>query len=140
KVVKQRFGEYVAKGPVVLAGFGEGADEAALLARQEPAFFSRLVLVEGGQTLWSATAAGIFKAGGGERVLFVCSSSACREGGEQKAKITRTLDIPTELLFAGDLAGVFDGRVAKALSAKYSWLMSKDTRPLPQRRKAGRLD
>ena len=62
--------------------------------------------------------AGIFKAGGGERVLFVCSSSACREGAEQKAKITRTLDLPAESLFAGDLGGVFDGRALPQHSAR----------------------
>ena len=43
--LKQRFERYVAKGPVLLAGFGAGADHAAFLARQEPTFFSRVALL-----------------------------------------------------------------------------------------------
>ena len=38
----------MAKGAIVLAGSGEAAEEAVLLSKQEPSFFSRLVLIEGG--------------------------------------------------------------------------------------------
>ncbi len=135
KAVKERFGPYLARGPVVLAGFGIGGEHAVAIARREPSFFAKLVLTEGGIDDWSASAAGIFKHGGGERVLFVCSSARCRDAAERKLPITRSLDLPAELLFAGDIGGVFDGRVVQAVAGKYSWLMAKDTRPTISRKK-----
>src|SRR6187402_3396523 len=39
--LKQRFGVYVAAGPVIFSGFELGADHAATIAAQEPSFFSR---------------------------------------------------------------------------------------------------
>ncbi len=124
RALKERFGPYVAKGSVVLAGFGVGAEYAVALARAEPSFFSRLVLVEGGTDAWTASAAGIFEHGGGVRVLFACSSAPCRELADQKLSITRSLDLDGKVVFAGELGGVFDGRLARALSREYAWLMS----------------
>lgn len=92
QVTKAKFGDHVAKGSVVLGGAREAAELATVIARQEPAFFKRLILVEG-QTLWSSSLFAVFKRGGGERVLFVCESAACREAERQLSTVSRSVGV-----------------------------------------------
>lgn len=68
--LKRRFGVYVAAGPVVFSGFELGADHAAIIAAQEPTFFSRLLLIEPAPSSWSTSQAALFGRAGGQRVLF----------------------------------------------------------------------
>lgn len=75
--LRKRFGEHVSPGPVVLAGVGRGARVAIQLARQEPSYFARLVLVGDGARDWSSGVATIYARGGGQRVLFACGDSNC---------------------------------------------------------------
>ena len=93
---KASFGDHVAKGSVILAGSGEAAEQATLLAREEPSFFRRLILIDG-HRLWSSSMAAIFKKGGGERVLFVCESDACRRSEAQLLTVSRSVGLDTAL-------------------------------------------
>jgi hypothetical protein len=90
QAAKAEFGDYVAKGSVILAGAGDAAEQATLIARQEPSFFPRLILVDG-QRLWSSSLFAIFKQAGGERVLFVCESEACRQSERQLLTVSRSV-------------------------------------------------
>jgi hypothetical protein len=92
RVTKAEFGDYVAKGSVILVGAGTSAEVATLLARQQPSFFRRLILIDG-QRLWSSAVSAIFKQGGGERVLFVCESQRCRDSERQLLTLTRSVGL-----------------------------------------------
>lgn len=126
--LKQRFGRYVAPGSALLAGFSLGAAHAVALARQEPAFFSPLVLVEGGAKAWSSTLAAIYREGGGQRLLFVCAQPACLEPARIKQHLSTRAGLDARVLDAGALGHVFDGRVAAAIQREFGWLVQGDAR------------
>ena len=73
--LKRKYGAYVASGPVIFAGFEVGADLAIAIARQEPVFFSRLLLVEANAGSWPPSHAATFGRQGGARVLFAGSAA-----------------------------------------------------------------
>ncbi len=51
--LRKRFGRYVARKEVVLAGFDDGASRAVPIALQNPAVFPVLWLVSGGLSQWA---------------------------------------------------------------------------------------
>jgi pimeloyl-ACP methyl ester carboxylesterase len=132
KALKSRFREHLAAGPVILAGYSLGASHAARIARQEPSYFSRVVLVEGaygGQ--WSAGDAAVFAKGGGQKLMMVCAQTACAHGAERAVLFTKRARADAELVFPGQLGHVFDGRVASAIKARLPWLVEGDERWRP---------
>ncbi|MEO7037974.1 MAG: hypothetical protein ABI548_28665 [Polyangiaceae bacterium] len=73
--LKRKYGAYIAAGPLIFGGFEVGADLAVAIARQEPTFFSRLVLIEASAGTWPPSHAAIFARQGGARVLFAGSAA-----------------------------------------------------------------
>jgi hypothetical protein len=128
RALKARFGDYVAPGPVVLTGFSLGAAHAVPLLRQEPSFFSRVALVEGGTQGWSATLGTTFAAHGGKRVMFVCTQPACKPGALAAQRLTERGGALAELVDAGNLGHVLDGRAAAAIKPRFQWLVEGDPR------------
>lgn len=125
--LKQRFGGHVSSGPVVLVAHGLGAELAVDIVKQEPAFFSRVVLVEGGHEAWSATVAGVFARGRGDRVLFACGTQACEASAERAALFTsRAGSLSKAVAVEGgpDLAGP----LLAALRRDWSWVVEGDPR------------
>jgi hypothetical protein len=113
---------------VVLTGFSLGAAHAVQLLRQEPAFFSRIALVEGGTAMWSPTLGTAFATKGGNRVLFVCTQPACRPGALTAQRLTQRGGALAELVDAGNLGHVLDGRAAAAIKPRFDWLVEGDPR------------
>ncbi len=128
KALKSRFREHLASGPVILAGYSLGASHAARIARQEPSYFSRLVLIEGAYGQWSAGDAAIFAKGGGQKLMMVCAQTACANGAERAVLFTKRARADAELVFPGQLGHVFDGRVASAIKSRLPWLVAGDER------------
>lgn len=128
KALKSRFGEHVAAGSVILAGYSLGASHAARIARQEPNYFSRLVLIEGAYGQWSAGDAAIFAKGGGQKLMMVCAQTACANGAERAVLFTKRARADAELVFPGQLGHLFDGRVASAIKTRLPWLVAGDER------------
>ena len=77
--LKREYSAYIAPGPVIFAGFERGADLAVAIARQEPVFFSRLLLIEASTGTWPPSHAAIFARQGGARVLFAGSSAQAND-------------------------------------------------------------
>jgi hypothetical protein len=75
--LKKRFGAHVAPGPVVFVAVGHVVPASIAVVREEPSFFSRVVLVADGQVAWSPSLASLFARSGGNRVLFACATEAC---------------------------------------------------------------
>jgi predicted esterase len=99
------FGAYVAAGPMIYAGFSQGATLAEPFLRKHAARFPIVILAEGGyQTASNPAFARAFRAAGGRRVVLVCGSSACF----QRARLSQTVleRAGVEVLVVGDpLAG-----------------------------------
>jgi hypothetical protein len=128
RALKSRFGKHVASGSVVIAAFGAGVKPAAWVVRQEPAFFARVVFIGVGSDDWSPGYAGLFAAGQGRRMLFVCSDPACDGDAERYLMMSRGAGIDAKLVNAGDFGRQLDRRVASALSAEFTWLVEDDPR------------
>jgi predicted esterase len=75
--LRARFPGRVADGPVLYAGFSQGANMGVAVMAKRPSMYRRAVLTEGGHWRWTAERARAYAAGGGERVLFACGRSSC---------------------------------------------------------------
>ncbi len=76
---KKTFGSWVEDTrSVVLAGFSMGGDQVALVARRDPQTYRRIVVGDSAHDPRVALAfAGEWVTGGGERALFLCTTSGC---------------------------------------------------------------
>jgi poly(3-hydroxybutyrate) depolymerase len=126
--LKKKYGDHVAAGPVTLAGYGPGAAQAVSVAKQEPSFFARVALVNGGSEAFTATNAAVFAHGRGKRVLFVCGLPACRADAERAALFARHAGIPAKLL-ALETGAAFDATLIVAVRQQWSWLASDAASP-----------
>lgn len=129
--LKQRFGAHVASGPVVLAGYSLGALHAVQIMKQEPSFFSRVALIEGGHAGLTATTAAVFARGGGQRVLFACGQAACEREARRRQIFLQRAGARAELVMARGVGHALDGRMAKAIEQRWSWLTAGDPRFSP---------
>ena len=119
--LKRRFGKHVASGPVLFVGFEIGADHAAWIARQEPAFFSRLALVAPSSSSWSSSQSALFARGGGQRVLFA-SGPAERAEFAQQAVLSARAGAEARLVFLGERAPALDPARRSLLAEHWRWL------------------
>ena len=101
--LKEKFQYYVAPGPVVLAGFSLGAGHAVAIANEEPEFFSRIVLIEGGTSNWSSGVATLFRDRGGKKVLFACGQESCRTKAVSRARLSGLLGIEARVADGGSV-------------------------------------
>ena len=123
-----RFGDYVAPGPIVYAGFSLGAILGVGIVASDADRFPRAVLIEGGQSGWSPARAKTYAASGGKRVLFACGQRACK--GETKApeKILGRFGVETRSVFGGEVGHTYDGPVAAEIARALPWLVGDDPR------------
>jgi hypothetical protein len=126
--LKGRFAKHVAPGSVVMAAFGAGVKQAAWVVRQEPSFFARVIFVGAGPDDWSAGFAGLFAAGHGRRMLFVCSDPECKTESEHYLMMARGAGTDAKLLDAGEIGRQLDPRVASAISPEFWWIVDDDSR------------
>jgi predicted esterase len=73
-----RYGAYVASGPLIYAGFSQGATLSQKYLLAHAARFPIAILAEGGYGTWNdARFASAFRAGGGRRLVLVCGTPGC---------------------------------------------------------------
>jgi hypothetical protein len=128
RALKARFGRYVSPGPVVLAGLTRGASHAVLLSKQEPSFFSRLVLVDGGHDRWTSGNAAAFSQRGGQRVLFLCTNDRCSERAQRSSLFAQGGGAEARAVRAGAGARGLDAHAAATLKQHWMWLVAGDQR------------
>jgi poly(3-hydroxybutyrate) depolymerase len=125
--LKARYGEHVAPSPVLLIGYGEGAAVAADLARQEPAFFARVALVNGDPASVTPSAAKIFAERGGKRMLFFCAEAECDASGVERALLLTRAGLAAKSVKA-EVGPYLDQAFTDALRGQVPWLVEGDTR------------
>lgn len=88
EAAKRVLGAWIRETPtVVLAGFSMGAVQVALLAGREPQIYRRVVIGDAAHKPRSAlTFAAAWVKGGGERALFLCTTSGCEPSMRAAAK------------------------------------------------------
>lgn len=123
--VKATFGDRVAGAEsIVLAGFSRGASEVAELAEREPAIYRRVVIGDSahdpGPALRFSRAWGT---SGGERVIFMCTTSGCEPSMRAAAKKAAGAGRPALLVVAPTQVHAFSARAAGALRRDWAWLV-----------------
>jgi pimeloyl-ACP methyl ester carboxylesterase len=126
--LRARFGPRVAEGPLVYAGFSRGAFVGVPLLLSRPERFPRAVLGEGGQSAWTDDAAKRYAAGGGKRVLFVCTTLTCEEATRPAMARLERAGVKARMASAGNIGHWFDGRVVEAIKPAWPWLVEGDPR------------
>jgi len=128
KELKRRYGLYVAPGPVIFTGFELGADHVAWIASQEPAFFSRVLLIEPAPSSWPSSQASLFARLGGQRALFAFGS-AHRDELQQKVVLTGRGGAEARSIFLGDRPPALDGPTLGLLRKQWRWLAAPVSKP-----------
>lgn len=117
----------IADGPVVYAGFSQGAILAAPLLPSRGARFSRAILVEGGAG-WSNDGARAYAKAGGQRVLFACGQSGCNTRAHATAATLEKAGVRTKVTYAPDQGHTYDGAVQRDIAQAFAWLVEGDAR------------
>lgn len=99
--LQRRRGRYLAQGPVVYAGFSQGATLAEPILRARARELPIAILAEGGYTIArSAGFADAYRAGGGRRVVLVCGSRHCFQNAASAKPVLERADL--QVLIVGD--------------------------------------
>lgn len=132
-----QYGEFVAPGPILLAGFSLGAILEVGIMKRHPGQFGPVVLVEGGHRGWTrAVAQRIFgnsnAADAGlkpqARVLFACGQWECLKKGRSLVKLLDRSGVEAQVVHGPRAGHTYDGAVAEAIRGKWNWLTSGDER------------
>ena len=126
-----RFGGLVDTQGAVYAGYSQGATMGALALPLMPGLFSRALLIEGGDAEWDRRAARIFKAEGGQRVLFACGRSRCAENARRSAGYLEKESVETRVLHAEGAGHTYGGPVEELVRGSFEWLVEGDSRWSP---------
>lgn len=125
--LKARFGQHVAKGPVVLAATGPSVGAAIEIALEEPSFFSALVLVDGPLQRFTPGVVARFASAGGRRVLFVRTGRPLTAEDAKRLLALERAGIETRRIHLEAARGL-DGATTEALREAWPWLVRGDAR------------
>src|SRR5262249_7351076 len=124
--LRVRYGDYVARGPVLYAGFSLGAILGVSIVSGDADRFPRAVLVEGGQNGWSPARVKAFAAAGGKRVLFACGQRSCKSSSQATSKLLGQAGVETRSVYSGEFGHTYDGPVADQIKEALPWLVADD--------------
>jgi len=112
----------------VYVGYSQGATMGALAVAGYGAFFTRLLLVEGGFDSWSPALARKYRGSGGQRVLFVCGTEHCHKQAAKAAATLSIAGVEVKVLYAPNAGHRPDGPVALRVREGLPWLLEGDSR------------
>jgi predicted esterase len=122
--LRRRFGKYVAEGPMLYAGFSQGAYLARPILLEDPRRFPNAVFAEGGyDTLDDPEFARAFARGGGHRIAIICGGPACFARAERAKKILEQNGL--EVVIGGDASAGhnLNGRMQNSIRKVWPWVM-----------------
>lgn len=125
--VKKSFGAWVKETPsVVLVGFSMGASEVARIAESDPKTYRRIVI---GDSAHDPRPALLFSrawaSGGGERAMFLCTTSGCEPSMRAAAKrvAAQKTSAAARLVVAPTQKHLLDDRAARSMRRDWKWLV-----------------
>jgi predicted esterase len=124
--LRARFPGRVEDGPVLYAGFSQGANMGVAVMEKRPSRYRRAVLTEGGHWRWTAERARAYAEGGGERVLFACGRASCVKEATASAALLEAAGVKTKLVAAEGAGHVATGAVAAETRGALSWVFERE--------------
>ena len=123
--VKKVFGAWVRPTTTtVLVGFSMGGTQVALLAREAPQTYRRIVVGDSAHDPRPAlTFSGAWVKGGGERAIFLCTTSGCEPSFRNAARNVAKESAPARLnIAATQVHGLYAGAV-QSMRRDWPWLV-----------------
>jgi dienelactone hydrolase len=122
---KKTFGSWVEDTrSVVLVGFSMGAGQVALVARRDPQTYRRIVVGDSAHNPRSALAfAGEWVTGGGERALFLCTTSGCEPSMRAAARNVARERAHARLNIAPTQVHALSERAVQSMRRDWPWLV-----------------
>jgi predicted esterase len=125
--LRDRFGDRVAPGSVLYAGYSQGAIHGVPLLQMRPELHPRAVFIEGGAA-WNATTAARYRAAGGERILFVCGTGGCHAGATRAADVLSRAGVQTKVLWVPSAGHDYPPAMGARVAEELDWLLAGDAR------------
>ncbi len=125
EAAKKTFGPWIQATPtVVLAGFSMGAVQVALVARRQPETYRRIVIGDSAHRPRSAlTFAAAWAKGGGERALFLCTTSGCEPSMRAAARNVAREKASARLNIAPTQKHALSTLVVQSVRRDWPWLV-----------------
>jgi len=122
---KKTFGSWVEDTrSLVLAGFSMGANQVALVARRDPQTYRRIVVGDSAHNPRAALEfAGEWVAGGGERALFLCTTSGCEPSMRAAARKVARERADARLNIAPTQVHALSERAVQSMRRDWAWLV-----------------
>ena len=122
---KKVFGSWVRETPsVVLAGFSMGGSQVALLARSDPKAYRRIAVGDSAHDPRPAlTFSTAWVKGGGERAVFLCTTSGCEPSLRSAARNVATQKAPARLNIAPTQVHGLSAPVVQSMRRDWPWLV-----------------
>jgi predicted esterase len=125
--VRARYGDRVRSGPIVYAGFSQGANMAGPVLGHADAgaiAFGAAVLTEGGYRAFDTPAtAKAFASQGGRRVLFTCSQAGCAGGFAGSRAMLERAGAGAKVTYAGAFGHSMPPPVRQAIHDDLTWVV-----------------
>jgi len=122
---KTTFGSWVEDTPsVVLAGFSMGGSQVALVARRDPQTYRRIVVGDSAHDPRPALGfARDWVTGGGERALFLCTTSGCEPSMRAAARNVARERAHARLNIAPTQVHALSERAVQSMRRDWAWLV-----------------
>jgi len=122
---KKAFGGWVQDTQTtVLAGFSMGGSQVALVARREPQRYRRIAVGDSAHDPWPAlTFSKAWAAGGGERAVFLCTTSGCEPSLRAAARKVAELKARARLNVAATQVHDLGAAAVESMRRDWAWLV-----------------
>jgi pimeloyl-ACP methyl ester carboxylesterase len=126
--LRAQYAARIADGPVLYAGFSQGATMGALMLVDHAEEVTRLVLVEGGFADWNVARARAFRERGGQRVLFVCGRKECAQGAKISAHWFELAGVPVRVEYVPGAGHSHGERIEARIVSALPWWLEGEAR------------
>jgi hypothetical protein len=138
EALRRRFGEYVAPGCSLLAGFSQGAIRMTPILARGGGWCPQAVLCEGAYDAIGKNFAQAFYARGGRRLLLGCSQPYCAKVFRERETHLRAAGIDARTVYSGGHTHNLNGETVSTLREAWPWLVRDDDRWSSYERYPGR--
>ncbi len=128
EALRRRFGDHVAAGCALLAGFSQGAIRMAPMLARAGGWCPEAVLCEGAYDALGKTFARGFVAAGGRRLLLGCSQPYCAKVFREREAPLKAQGVDVRTVYSGGRTHNLNGEMVSTLRAAWPWLVRDDAR------------
>ena len=93
-----------------------------------PEQFSRALLIEGGGAQWNVPIGARYRAGGGDRIAFLCGVASCAKGARTGQRWLSQAGVEVRTEYVAGAGHTSWGPVAERIPELFDWLVTPDSR------------